>query len=87
MNVSTLKKLRFDQYPLLLEDSFSQLNRASQFKFLSMWTLHEKYDVFTLESTKQGITSPTKCSYWRIFLQNLLAYHQKGYIKCNSSII
>lgn len=41
MTISTLLKLRSDHHPILLESSFSYQMLVSQFKFLSMWTLHD----------------------------------------------
>lgn len=46
LNLSTLNKLRFDHYPLLLEPSFPLHLYAFQFKFLSMWSFHDNFEDF-----------------------------------------
>jgi len=41
LNVSTLTKLKSDHFPLLMEFETVPTSFVSQFKFLSMWSLHE----------------------------------------------
>lgn len=41
MSVSSMPKLRSDHHHILLDFSFSSQRRASQFKFLAMWTLDD----------------------------------------------
>jgi hypothetical protein len=41
LNVSTLSRLKSDDFPLLLDFETAPTSFASQFKFLSMWSLHD----------------------------------------------
>jgi len=55
LNVSTLSKLKSDHFPLLLDFEHSQTTFVSQFKFLSMWTLHDDCKSIIQESWNENM--------------------------------